>query len=103
VLPLSGRWEIAPTLYYEQDRSPHDVDGNGRRNVRAYGVDLNRQGPGNSFFNAGAGYSPDISNVNLHTRWVIPAGRQGALLLAIEHVSVNDELLASVGWRFYWQ
>ncbi|WP_386067079.1 tetratricopeptide repeat protein [Tahibacter sp. UC22_41] len=103
VLPLSGRWEIAPTLYYEQDRSPHDFDGNGRRNVRAYGVDLNRQGPGNSFFNAGAGYSPDISNVNLHTRWVIPTGRQGALLLAIEHVSVNDELLANVGWRFYWQ
>jgi tetratricopeptide (TPR) repeat protein len=103
VLPLAGRWEIAPTLYYEDDRSASDIDGGIRRNVHAYGVDVNRQGPGNSFFNAGAGYSPDIHNVNLHTRWVIPTGRRGALLFAIEHVSVNDELLANIGWRFYWQ
>ena len=25
------------------------------------------------------------------------------LLFSIEHVSVNHELLANVGWRFYWQ
>lgn len=103
VLPLRGRWEIAPTLYYEQDRSPPEVDGTDRRNIHAYGVDLNRQGPGNSFFNLGAGYSPDIDNVTVHTRWVIPTGRQGALLFAIEHVTVNDALLANIGWRFYWQ
>jgi tetratricopeptide (TPR) repeat protein len=108
VLPLSGRWEIAPTLYYEQDRSPRDIDGDGldddgRRNVKAWGVDFNRQGPGNSFINLGAGYSPDIDNVSVHTRWVIPTGPQGALLFSIEHVSVNDALLANIGWRFYWQ
>jgi len=104
VLPLGGRWEIAPTVYYEHDGSRRGVDFvGGRRNVYAYGVDVNRQGPGNSFLNFGAGSSPEISNVDVHARLVLPTSSRGALLFSIEHVSVNHELLANVGWRFYWQ
>ena len=67
------------------------------------GIDVNRQGPGNSFLNFGAGYSPEISNVDVHARLVLPTSSRGALLFSIEHVSVNHELLANIGWRFYWQ
>jgi tetratricopeptide (TPR) repeat protein len=104
VVPLAGTWEIVPTAYFQQAKiqlTPTLFAG--ERNLFAYGLDLNRQGPGNSFFNVGAGYSPDISNVDLHTRWVLPTGPQASLLVSIEHVSVNREYQASIGWRFYWR
>jgi tetratricopeptide (TPR) repeat protein len=104
VVPLATTWEIVPTVYFQQakiQRSPTTFQG--ERNLFAYGLDLNRQGPGNSFFNVGAGYSPDISNVDLHTRWVFPIGPQASLLVSVEHVSVNHEYQASIGWRYYWR
>lgn len=103
VVPLAGAWEIAPTVYYQHGNNDPATGGLEHRNLFAYGLDLNRQGPGRSFFNVGAGYSPDISNVDLHARLVWPLSPQGALLVGIQHVTINHETQASVGWRFYWR
>ncbi len=102
VVPVSNGWEISPTLYYQRTTYP-PAPGVSNDGVFAYDVDINRQGPGKSFFNIGAGYSPDISNVDVHARLVWPVGQQGALLVAIQHVSITRQLQASVGWRFYWR
>jgi len=103
VVPVADGWEVAPTVYYQYTNNQFGAGALGQRNLLAYGVDVKRQGPGRSFLNIGAGYSPDISNVDLHARAVWPLTAQGALLLSIQHVSVNRQLEASIGWRFYWQ
>ncbi len=104
VLPLKDGWELGPTVYYQSSRG-YQLNGTtvNDGSLWAYGIDLNRQGPGRSFFNVGAGYSPDISNVDTHLRWVWPLTTQGALLVTLQHVTVNHQTQASIGWRFYWR
>lgn len=101
---LSPLWQAEITGYFDSAdyaNAEHNFFNGG--NTYAFVVDLNRQGPGNSFFNVGIGYSPDISNLDLHARFILPVTPRNDLLFAIEHVSINHEYQASLGWRFSWQ
>jgi len=101
---VAKNWEVVGTGYY----STFEIAGPGtashsRDSDYAFALDINRQGPGNSFFNIGAGYSPDIDNFDIHARAVLPVGARNALLLSVEHISVNNEVQATIGWRCYFQ
>jgi hypothetical protein len=101
---VAENWEVVGTGYY----SIYEVTGidgvsHGHDSNYAFAMDINRQGPGNSFFNIGAGYSPDIDNVDIHARAVVPVNDRNAVLLSVEHISINNEVQATIGWRCYFQ
>jgi hypothetical protein len=101
---VADGWEVVGTGYFSSYAVQvpggkwhgHDTD-------YAFSADLNRQGPGNTFFNIGVGYSPDLDNFDVHGRAVIPVIAGNALLFSIDHVSINNETQATIGWRFFLQ
>ena len=103
-IPITASWDVAVSGYYAhlQNNSLTFLPG-GYSESYAVNADIERQGPGNSFFLVGAGYSPDIDNTDVHARLVVPATDRTAILFSIEHVSINNETQATVGWRFFFQ
>jgi tetratricopeptide (TPR) repeat protein len=103
-IPLTGPWDVAVSGYFAHSQNSSLMfPTGGRRENYAVNADIERQGPGNSFFLVGAGYSPDIDNTDVHARLVLPVTDRTAFLFSIEHVSINDETQATVGWRFFFQ
>ena len=96
IAPVTDTWDASAIGYWEQHEIPT------RGSTYAVVANVDRHGSDGSYVEFGAGYNPDYNNVDLHTRAVWPVGK-GALLFSFEHVSVNHEILATVGWRMNWQ
>ncbi len=101
MVPVTGTWDFVGTGYFA--RYPKIGLSGGYRENYALNVDVERQGPGNSFFSAGAGYSPDIDNTDVHARIVLPVADRSAVLFSIEHISINNEFQVTGGLRFFLQ
>jgi hypothetical protein len=50
----------------------------------------------------GVGYSPQIDNVDLHARAILPLTDRIALQLIAAHNSINADMRVTAGLRFTW-
>ena len=94
---LSDSWEVTGTVFDSMQaiyKNYHPI---------VSGVfDVTYYGPRNMLVVAGAGYSPEIRNLDLHARAILPLTDRVAVQLVVGHNSVNADLRASVGLRFNW-
>lgn len=103
IVPITDGWEAVATVFYAHYRTPGSTNlYSDKRTGIAYAADLNRQGPGGSFFNIGIGYSPDVENFDQHARWILPVNRQVALLFSVQHSSVTRGIQSTAGMRLHW-
>jgi hypothetical protein len=51
---------------------------------------------------AGVGYSPQIDNVDLHARAILPIADRIAVQLIAAHNSINFDTRLTAGLRFTW-
>jgi len=104
VVPAGERWQVGLAGYFDRANFGRSAQApNGYPNSSAFTVDINRQGPGRLFLNVGGGYSPALSNADVHARAVLPLHRGFALLGSVDHVSINNETQVNFGMRFYWR
>lgn len=104
MVPITGYWDVVGSGYFAnlQNNFPGITTRSYSQNY-AVNVDIERQGPGDSFFLVGAGYSPDIDNTDVHARLILPVIDRGAILFSVEHISINNESQITAGWRFFLQ
>jgi tetratricopeptide (TPR) repeat protein len=94
---LSDSWQATGTVYY----AAQAIYNNYRPIVTGV-FDVTYYGPRNMLVVAGAGYSPVISNLDLHIRTILPVTDRVAVQFLIAHNSVNADTRAQVGLRFNW-
>lgn len=104
VMTIQETWEAVGTVYQAEYRGTSNASSlyTDTRNAWAYGIDVNHQGFGASFFNIGVGYSPDLKNLDLHARWVIPVSAHVSLQASEQHWSLNNSYQTTLGMRFNW-
>jgi tetratricopeptide (TPR) repeat protein len=97
IAALADSWDVVATGYAA---AQHDY--NDYQPIFSWSLDVNYRWLGDGLLNFGFGYSPLLSNVDLHARAVLPLTQRLGAILSVAHVSVNDDTRASVGLRFSW-
>ncbi len=94
---LSDSWQVTGTVFYAAQ-----AVYNNYRPILTGVFDVTYYGPHNMLVVAGAGYSPVISNLDLHIRTILPVTDRVAVQFVVGHNSVNADTRASVGLRINW-
>ena len=64
--------------------------------------EITHSGPHNMLLVAGFGYTPQIDNLDLHARAILPVADHIALQLIAAHNSINADTRVTAGLRFTW-
>jgi hypothetical protein len=96
-ISLSDSWQVTATVF----DAAQAIYKNYQPIVSGV-FDVTYYGPRNMLVVAGAGYSPAISNLDLHVRTILPVTDRVAVQIVVAHNSVNADTRASVGLRVNW-
>ena len=94
---VAPSWEISGTVY----NSAQAVFKN-YENLWSWMSEITHYGPRNMLLVAGVGYTPQINNIDLHARAILPLVDRIALQLIAAHNSINADTRVTAGLRFTW-
>ena len=94
---ITDNWQIVGTAYVA---GQHDY--NNYQPLASWSMDINYFGSRGALYSAGYGYTPTLSNVDLHARAIVPVTEQFALVLGVSHFSLNDDTRGTLGVRVRW-
>jgi long-subunit fatty acid transport protein len=94
---LDPSWEVTATVY-----NAEQAVFNNYRDIWSWVFDVAYHGPRNLLVVAGVGYSPTISNLDLHARTILPVTDRVALQLIAGYNSLNTDTRLTAGLRFNW-
>jgi len=94
---IAPSWEVTATVY----DSAQAVFQN-YQDLWSWVFEITHYGPRNMLLVAGVGYSPQIDNVDLHARAILPVTDRIALQLIAAHNSINADTRVTAGLRFTW-
>jgi tetratricopeptide (TPR) repeat protein len=90
-------WEATATVYDSAQSAFNNF-----QDLWTWVFEITHSGPHNTLLVAGFGYTPQIDNIDLHARAILPVADHIALQLIAAHNSINADTRVMAGLRFTW-
>jgi Flp pilus assembly protein TadD len=94
---VAPNWDVTATVYDSAQAVYQNY-----QDLWSWVFEITHYGPRNMLIVAGVGYSPQIDNVDLHARAILPMTDRIALQLIAAHNSINADTRLTAGLRFTW-